>query len=402
MIDFRKISSISITEGEVAEIRVGGEVWWKKAEFCYVSLGDSIAAGHAITDSWESDYGEGSQYGKNGNASTAIVPNCYTDLIYDGLVGRYGASGVRATSFARSGDTVADLMAKLDHGGVRDAIGKASLVTVCIGANDVLQPALMDVGEYISTGSLANAESAIEANMARLADDSAATGYKALMDRLRAINPDATYVFMSVYNPYKYLWLDESRNGFFAPLLSTIPNMSYTVPIVNYNIDIDGLIKDGLLSTPAVQTVFSRVNGLCDWAEARVVRLNEILRAKVAAAGEGFMVADAKAAFDSVPDRPVTAPYHYNDLVNVEYTRGYDTMQMDWGALWRDRYGDNVAQYWLDLAMGYVSWSGLDVSGLAEELVTQMVEKVIVPDVDPHPEPYGHLVLARTFSDVLE
>ena len=35
--------------------------------FNYVSLGDSIAAGHSINSKWESDYGTGSQFGENGN-----------------------------------------------------------------------------------------------------------------------------------------------------------------------------------------------------------------------------------------------------------------------------------------------------------------------------------------------
>ena len=396
MMDFGKVTDIHLPEGEAVKIERNGAALWSKPAMLYVSLGDSIAAGHTINDSWSWEYGEGSQYGVNGNTSTAIVRNCYTDLIHGGMADRYGAEYVRAASFARSGDTVADLMAKLDHEGVKSAIGKAALVTVCIGANDVLQPALMDLEDYIQTGDLSNAEAVIEANFARLSDDSNATSYMALLNKLKGLNPDARFVFMTVYNPYKYLWIDEGRDGFFAPILSTIPQMDF------FGIDIDNLIKDGLLSTSVVQTLFDRVNGLGEWAEQRVTRLNEIIRSKVAAAGPNFSIAETKAAFDLVPDRPVSAPYHYNDLVSVEYTRGYDTMQMDWGALWRAEYGDNVAQYWLDLAMKYVSWSGLDIGGFATDLVTQMVEKVIVPDVDPHPEPYGHLVLARAFADVLE
>lgn len=396
MIDFGKVMDLTIPEGEVEEVSRNGTVIWRRPSVFYVSLGDSIAAGHTINDRWAADYGEGSQYGKNGNTETALVPSCYTDLIFREMANVYGADHARVVSFARSGDTVADLMAKLDHDGVREAIGKANLVTVCIGANDVLQPALSDLNEYISTGDLSNAEAVIEANFARLSDDSNPTSYMAMLNKLKGVNPDARYAFMAVYNPYKYLWLEEGRDGFFAPLLSTIPQMSV------FGIDIDNLIKDGLLSTPVVQTLFDRVNTLGEWAEVRVTRLNEVIRGKVTAAGTNFSIAEAKAAFDLVPDRPVSAPYHYNDLVNVEYTRGYDTMQMDWGALWRDEYGDNVAQYWVDLAMRHVSWSGVDVGGLAEELVTQMIEKVIVPDVDPHPEPYGHLVLARAFGEAIE
>ena len=395
MIDFGNVGTLIVPEGEVAKVIRDGAMIWKRPGFEYVSLGDSIAAGHAIDDSWEKDYGYKSQYGENGNAITEIVPGCYTDVIRGNAVKAYGESRVTVTSYAHSGDTVADLIAKLSHETVRAAIADADMVTICIGANDVLQAALSNISEYIETGSLAGIEAEIEANMAKLGDDSYPYGYKALMDKLTAINGKAKFAFMTVYNPYKYLWLDESKNGFFAPLLATIPDMDM------FGIDIDGYIKDGLLSTPAVQTLFSRVNGLNSWTEARVSRLNDILRSKAAAAGGNFVIADVKAAYDLVPDRPVSAEHHYNDLVNVEYTRGYDTMQMDWGALWRDEYGDNVASYWIDLATDYVSWSGLDVSGLASELVSQMIEKVIVPDMDPHPEPYGHEVIASTFIDAL-
>ena len=39
--------------------------------FNYVSLGDSITTGYAIDDNWQYYYGRGSEYGENGNKSTA-------------------------------------------------------------------------------------------------------------------------------------------------------------------------------------------------------------------------------------------------------------------------------------------------------------------------------------------
>ena len=68
---------------KIAKLMVEGTEYIFKLsdKISYVSLGDSIAAGHTINSEWASDYGEGSQYGKNGNTSTVIVPNSYTDLI---------------------------------------------------------------------------------------------------------------------------------------------------------------------------------------------------------------------------------------------------------------------------------------------------------------------------------
>lgn len=436
---FSKVLAVRIPKS-AREIRHNGKVIWSPIRTRYVSFGDSIAAGHAINDAWEKNYGTRSQYGNNGNTETAIVPGCYTDLIHKDLVSTLGGN-VNLTSFAKSGDRVDDLIRMLDHDRVRNAVAKADYVTLCIGANDVLEPALSHLEEYINVGSLASVEAVIEQNFAALSDDSNAYSYKALFDKLSAINPDAKFVFTTVYNPYKYLWLDEDRNGFFAPVLNTIPQMNLDVDkyiedmflggkdlayyditkwkwvAIELDFDLDNLIKDGLLLTPIVQQLFDRVNGLCDWAERYVNRLNELLRSKInayKAVNPNFFVAETKAAFDTYPDRPVAADVHYNDLVNVEFTRGYNTATMDWGALWRDSYGDNVAQYWGDLAWKYLHWSNgfpsfnvadyvsFDINGFAVDLVTQIIEKVIVPNVDPHPEEHGHRVLKGTFENAFE
>ena len=221
---FSKVNAVRIPGGAAKKIRHNGKVLWAPPAARYVSLGDSIAAGHAINDEWVKNYGEESQYGKNGNAETALVPSCYTDLISKDLRAVHGGN-VNVTSFAKSGDRVDDLMAKLDHDVVRNAIAKADYVTVCIGANDVLEPALSHLEQYINAGDSALAEiaSIVEGNLANLANDSYAYSYRSLFDKLNAINPSAIIVFTTIYNPYKYLWLEEGENGFFAPVLNSIP-----------------------------------------------------------------------------------------------------------------------------------------------------------------------------------
>lgn len=394
MIVWDDVKRLEMDEGNVKQVELNGEVVWTSPSlYGYVSLGDSIAAGHAIDDRWEEAYGVRSQYGENGNMATAIVDGCYTDLIRADLVSAYGEKNVIAKSFARSGDQVADLMEKLTHPTVKGSVKKADLVTVCIGANDVLQPAMGYLGEYVSTGDLGALSAICDANLAALADDSNPNSYTALLDRLTVLNPDAQVAFTAVYNPYRFLWLDEGRDGFFGPLLGTIPSMT----IMGF--DIDGAIKDQLLGTSYVKLLFERVNGLDAWAEEYVTKLNAVLRGKIAAYRQknpNIVLAETKALFESFPDRPVSAPKHYCDLVNVEYTRGYDTMQMDWGRLWE---GSNAATFWVNLASKYVSLSGFDMGGLAEDLIGQIVEKVIVPDMDPHPEEWGQYVMMRSFVD---
>lgn len=407
----------------------------------YVSLGDSIAAGHTINAEWADDYGEGSQYGKNGNATTKIVSGSYTDLIRNELVSIYGENGVSVQSFARSGDTVADLMAKLSHDAVRNAIAKADLVTICIGANDVLQPAVTRLEEYISTGSLSSAEAVIEANMANLNTDAHPTSYTSMFNKLMEINSNAKYVLTTVYNPYKYLHLDDDREGFFGPLLAILPDIELDIDeiiedmflggtdlsyfdalkgkwvSIELSINLTDIIRDVLLSTSFFQLVFGRVNGLGAWSEVRVCALNEILRNKITAyrnVSQNFSLADTKALFDLFPDKTETSEdVDYSDLVNVEFTHTFDTAKMDWGALWRKKYGGNATQFWIDLAMAHTSFTNgfpstnvadyvsFDLEGFATDLTERIVENVILPDTDPHPEYQGHQVLKRSFTNAL-
>ena len=384
-----------------------------KSTFNYVSLGDSIAAGHTIDDDWATNYGEGSQYGMYGRTETVIVPGSYTDLIRNELVRTYGAEKVSAKSFARSGDTVAMLMDKLTHASVRSAIEQADIVTICIGANDVLQPALSRLDQYINTGSLAEIEATITANLERLNNDSDPTSFVSLFNRLAEINPKAKYVFTLIYNPYKFLHIAEGKDGFFGPLLGTIPDMNYGIPGTNFSISLGNIIKEGILLTSPFQLVFNRVNGLDDWAERNVNRLNIALHNKLTeyqAKNTNFGIVYTKSLFESFPDRPVSASKHYNDLVNVEFTRGYTTATMDWAALWR---GSDAATFWNDLAAKHTYWinafpsvNPLDyvdfhMEEYATELVEQIIAKVIVPNVDPHPETYGQYVINRAFADAI-
>lgn len=440
---FSKVNAVRIPKGSskvsAKVIRDDTKKIWSYILARYVSFGDSIAAGHAINDDWEKNYGTGSQYGNNGRTETVIVPKSYTELVTSDLTAVYKGR-VLTTSFAKSGARVDDLMRTLDNDAVRDAVSKAKYVTLCIGANDVLEPALSHIDEYINAGDLTTIEAIVESNLVNINNDSHPTSYISLFNKLSSINPKAKYVFTTIYNPYKYLWLDEGRNGFFGPLLNTIPQMNIDVDeiiedmflggtdlawfdfsswkwvSIDLDLDIDNLIKEGLLLTPIVQTLFRRVNGLCDWAEKYVTRLNEILRNKITAyqaINPNFSVIDTKAAFDTYPDRPVSASVHYNDLINVEFTRGYDTAQMDWGALWRDRYGDNVTQYWTDLAWNHISWHNaipstnvwdyvsFNLEAFASDLVQQVIEKVVLPNVDPHPEEHGHYVMKGLFTKAL-
>lgn len=371
-------------------------VEWTYTIVEYVSLGDSIAAGHTINEDWETDYGVQSQYGENGNTKTQIVTNSYTDLIRNKLVAEYGEKHTSVTSFAHSGDTVADLITKLDQTEVKNAIKKADIVTICIGANDVLQPAISKIGDYINYGNpTLNALSVeVQGNLDILGDDSNSNSYTALFNKLKALNSNAKYVFTTVFNPLKYLWLDEStwendyKDGFFGPLMWAIPETIGSL---------SNTIRKTLYETGAVQTVFDRINGekrdgtdgLAAWTETYVTKLNQVLKNKISAYGNSnFVVADTKVLYDTFPDRPIDDEnnINYNDLVNVEFTRGYVIENMDWGQFWNN-----------------ISYTDLlnSPNAIVTNIITNIVTNVIVPDIDPHPELDGHYALYRSFADIL-
>lgn len=390
---FSRVEAMRIPKGSAKKIRHNGKVLWNGIHARYVSFGDSIAAGHTINSDWEKDYGTRSQYGENGNTETVIVPGCYTDLIRDALVARVDGT-VSATSFARSGDRVEDLIEKLDHEAVRKALAKANYVTICIGANDVLEPALSSIESYINNGNptLVALSEEVMGNLSILETDSNPNSYRALFNKLYEINPNATYVFTTIYNPLKYLWLDEStwgndyKDGFFGPLMWAIPDFSAL------GFQVDNEIRKLLYNTSAVQTVFDRINGpsrngtdgLAAWTETHINELNRVLKTKIAEFGKpNFMVADTKTLFENFPDRPVKAPKNYNDLVNIEFTSGYVVQDMDWG------------QFWANFSISDITG---DTNTTMTKIMQNIVTNVIMPDIDPHPEEYGQYVLKRSFA----
>jgi hypothetical protein len=278
-------------------------------------------------------------------------------------------------------------MEKLTHEAVIKAIKRATLVTICIGANDVLQPAMSGLGDYINTGDINDIAADVDSHLAALDNDSAPTSYKALFDRLIAINPKAQYIFTTVYNPYKYLWLEESteandyKDGFFGPLMWSIPDF----PDWMGGDALANAIRGAFYNTAKVQDTIHRVNAIGGLSEGFVTRLNDVLRDKINAYGNSNIVlADTKALFDTVPDRPIPADKHYNDLVNVEPTRGYVIQDLDWKQFW-------VGVDWLN-ALEHPE-------ELASEVVDAVVYDVVLPDVDPHPEEYGHEVLRASFGN---
>lgn len=408
-------------------------------DIVYISLGDSIAAGHAINDAWYADYTMSSQYGSGNNKQTAIVPGCYTDLIGKDLRAN-NRNNVFVKSFGRSADRVIDLMNKLDKPEVISALKKATHVSLCVISNDTLMPMIMNIADYITIGDAALDKliDDVYASLATLDDDTQPYSYTALLNKLKSINPDAKYVFTTVYSPYKYCYLDDGADGFFKPLLDLIPRIYIDVDELiewYYGIDelqywditswqwkpielgmyLDEYLTEKFLQSDMVRQLYDRIDNVAELSDRFVGEMNRIITEKITAFNNpNFTYVDAKAAFDLYPDRTVSAPVHYNDLLNVQFTRGFDTAQMDWSALWREKYGETVegaTKYWRDLffkhlklvnaspSLNVFDYMDFDVEEYAKDLILQIVEKVIWRDIDPHPTHLGHQLFHQLFSN---
>ena len=407
----------------IKKIYIGNEdnqpvLCFKRKEHSCVSLGDSIAAGHSINGEWADDYGTESQYGekKNENApintETEIVSNCYTDLIYNYSKTIPQPYPVVTTSFAHSGDKNIDLRDKLNHQNIIDEIKGANVVTVCIGANTILGAVKTEsLPNYIAYGNpaLKEIEAEIEPGFRMLASDENTYGsYKNIFKRLAELNPnkDTKFVFTSIYNPYKYLWLDTPSNeytsGYFSPIFHWIPDLTFDIPLIG-QVGIDlrkyvyeyGYTYDS--NKVSLKLITDRIDGLTSesnrplsaWVEDNILRLNSILKTAIEEFGDKrFIFADTKALYESAPDKQFSAAQvKYNDLVNVEIVRGETITDLDWDELWSNFDFDDI-----------------DIARLDEtikNMLMKVAQYVILPDVDPHPEKDGHYFLYRSFADAL-
>lgn len=428
MIDFATLQGLDIPEGPVKSLAIDGKMVWNRRKFSYVSLGDSIAAGHSINSNWATDYGEGSQFESNGRTETVIVPNCYTDLIKNKLASIYkGEEHIKCKSFAHSGYTPDDIMRYIGYTPNEDgtfsvnenspavkALKEADLVTICVGANVLLLPAFRFVfncmGDFVQNGDFTELENVVDAGLKTLNGGGYSKvevdwcpkpfefkySYKELLTALTSINPNAKFVFTSIYNPLKYLHLEGGKNGSFKGLLNIIPQMTVL------GIEVDEFWKSVLASFLTNYTKY--INTIADWTEEHVEGsatydgLNKILRKAIDDFGsENIVLAETKSFYESFPDRPISADVHYNDLINQQITAGYNLGDMHWGRIW-DAYGKTREQYWKDLITKY----GTNTGGIAVEFIADFSLYVLPYYMDPHPLEIGHVMLARSFADTIK
>lgn len=183
----------------------------------YVSLGDSIAEGYGLagfvaTETLKTNFNQGS----------------YAQRFKAMLENEYGASNVSAISYAKSGESTTSLLPKLDEEEIQNAIREADVLTICIGANDILGPANEGIGDFIFYGTDISGD---------LADglDVFSTNFPQILSKINALNPNCIKIFTNVYNPYK-------------PLIEMTNDVSLSVMGFPWTISVDKLNQIGQMS----------------------------------------------------------------------------------------------------------------------------------------------------------
>lgn len=185
--------------------------------FEIVALGDSIAAGYAAPkmggqdgkddDMEESDFLTAYNKYVKRRAEGSKEYDYVNEFAHPAIIGKdYSSSyNIRVRSYAKSGDQTSDLIAKLDKdfedaalgtrkGEIFDAVNNAQIITLCIGANDILHHAM---GVNIVTKSVDEFRTLLSNSF-----ESFKVNFDTILQKLTA-NYQQVLV-MSIYNPYNY------------------------------------------------------------------------------------------------------------------------------------------------------------------------------------------------------
>lgn len=154
----------------------------EESHVSYVALGDSLAAGVLNTPDFERGKG-------------------YPEFIQEGIEMKTG-SDVQLTNEGFPGFTSEDVLDQLtaNEDNIMDALADADMITLDVGANDLLQA--VDI-ENIDPTDPDSMQQAIEDATAAITQIS--TNMTAILDDIQSVNPDAPIYVMGYYNAKPYL-----------------------------------------------------------------------------------------------------------------------------------------------------------------------------------------------------
>ncbi len=175
-----------------------------------LGLGDSISAGYAPQDTDLHEF-----YQKYINKEVKINEKCFTKLISNYYSANQFTS--TATSYANSGDDTSDLVEKLNnkknYPDLLLDIKNADVITVSIGANNILKYVLTNLNGYLSGNiELVEIETMFQQGLEQFKDNYTNTIIPILT------RDDAKVFVMTVYDPYQFFDLNDFKANDFVKL----------------------------------------------------------------------------------------------------------------------------------------------------------------------------------------
>ena len=168
-----------------------------------VAFGDSISAGYGPQGSEMYSYYNNYVIGRN-----KINEKCFSYALASSI--RSEDVTISAVSYAESGDTTDDLIEKLNdkrnYPDLLTDMSRADIITLCIGANNVLAPTLNNMMALMSgTMSLEDFETILQSGYENFKDDYT----NSIIPVLTRSN--AQIYVMTIYDPYKYASFEDVR-----------------------------------------------------------------------------------------------------------------------------------------------------------------------------------------------
>ncbi len=246
----------------------------------YVSLGDSISVGTYVT-----------------NAGNLAYENNYTNLLTSYVSTLY--SDVSKVNYGKDGDNTTNFYSKitgLDESGsplqcdaltlsqtIQNYIINADLVTISIGANDILGPAFANLMSFLVYDTDITPQ--LDAGLTSFINT-----FPNIVERLKELNPNAKYVFTNIYNPY--LDLLGATEGV------TLNTVIGTLPITQAKINLLGAISEVYINS-SNSNVFP-IKPMPVGADNKIIEkgINQYL-AEYISGEENFAIVDTKTAFDN-------------------------------------------------------------------------------------------------------
>lgn len=307
-------------------------------EINYVSLGDSIAAGNELDD-YVSGVSDANISATTFNAGV-FVNDSYSSKMKLFLENKFGADNVSSVTLATSNDNTTNLLEKLENIEVQTHIKHANIVTICIGANDILLPALSMLKDYImGSTTMAEIEDKLDEGLSVFeGTDNNDGNLTKIINKLYDLNSSAKFIFTTIYNPYKYLAIPEA----------------YKLMASSFGINDE---KVGLISSSTECYLAGGTNSQGEQVKGLNQILKEILQNEKESGKTNLYLADSKEEFDKY--NLESAP-SYKELVNVKLTKDATNLS-------------------IDISNIYGSLMGL---------------------ADPHPTALGHEKMFNVFKDV--